>query len=173
MLFCKAVFIKLLLSWSNRQAPIQGTGQIGFLYSAEVFHKKLGLAMEIMSLKSQSEPCGELIEGGDEDNPPSEQQPWLTIANICFLLLQYIFLLPHHRAGKHWCFLPEPESPLRFSNSLSAKANVATQAHVQCENWLEHTITDVHLAAWHLAHRQGGTPASAGRRCQLNTNLEW
>lgn len=25
-------------------------------------------------------PCGKLIEGGDEDNPPSEQQPWLTIA---------------------------------------------------------------------------------------------
>lgn len=33
-----------------------------------------------MSVKSQCVPCGELIEGGDKDNPPSEQQPWLTIA---------------------------------------------------------------------------------------------
>lgn len=89
------------------QAPTRDTGQIGFLYSAEVFHKKLGLAMEIMSLKSQSEPCGELIEGGDEDNPPSEQQPWLTIANICFVLPQYIFLQLESTGAS---FLPQPES---------------------------------------------------------------
>lgn len=104
MLFCKAVFIKLPLSRSSRQAPIRDTGQIGFLYLAEVFCKKLVSATEIMSLKSQSEPCGELIEGGDEDNPPSEQQPWLTTANICFVLPQYIFLVSQHGAGR--CILP-------------------------------------------------------------------
>lgn len=61
---------------------------------------------------------------------------------------------------------------LRFSNLLSAKENAVPQAHVQRENWLEHASTAVHLSAWHLAHRQGGMPVSAGRRCQLNTNLE-
>lgn len=61
-----------------RQTSMWDTGQIRFLYSAEVFCKKLGLAMEIISLKSPSVPCGDLIEGGDEDNPPSEQQTWLT-----------------------------------------------------------------------------------------------
>lgn len=92
MLFCKAAFIKLLLSRSNRQAPTRDTAQIGFLYLAEVFCMKLGSATEIMSLKSQSEPCGDLIGGGDEDNPPSEQQLWLTTANIRLELPQCIFL---------------------------------------------------------------------------------
>lgn len=109
MLLCKAVFIKLLLSRSNRQAPMQDTGQIVFLYSAEVFCKKLGSAMEIMSLKSQSVPCEELIEGGDEANPLSKQQPWLSITNICLVLPQYISPVSHHGAGKHWCILsPSP-----------------------------------------------------------------
>lgn len=174
MLFCKAVFIKLLLSRSNRQAPIRDTGQIGFLYSAEVFCKKLGLAMEIMSLKSQSVPCGELIEGGDEDNPLSEQQPWLNIAKYLPRTTAIYFpSLP----PRSWKTLVHPfpfnrKALLRFSNSLSAKENAAPQTHMQCENCLEHTSTDVHLSAWHLAHRQGGTPVSVGHRCQLNTNLE-
>lgn len=29
-------------------------------------------------------PCGKLIEGGDEDNPPSEQQSWLATAKHLF-----------------------------------------------------------------------------------------
>lgn len=122
MLFCKAVFIKLLLSRSNRQTPIRDTGQIGFLYLAEVFCKKLGLAMEIMSLKSQSEPCGELIGGGDEDNPPSEQQPWLTTANICFVLPQYIFRSPTTELESTGAsFLPQSENPFKIFKSTVCK----------------------------------------------------
>lgn len=91
-----------------------------------------------MSLKSQRVPCGELIKGGDEDNPPSEQQLWLTIAKHLFHTTTIFFLLCSCGDGKHWStfFTLNVKALLKFSDALSAKENVAMQPYMQCENWL-------------------------------------
>lgn len=120
-------------------------------------------------------PCGELIEDGDEDNPPSEQQPRLTRAKHLFHTAAIFF--PTLQSWS-WKALVHPfhlkhESPFKiFKFTICNGKWSHSDLYAMRKLALQHTNTDVHLSAWHLAHTQGGTPVSIGRRCQLNTNLE-
>lgn len=97
-------------------------------------------------------PCGELIEDGDYNHPPSEQQPWFTKAEQ---LLHNTAVFFHHaptvgleRTGTS--FTPQRRKPCTIFN-LAIYKGKSSHSHLYMMQTLalQHTSTDVHLAVWH------------------------
>lgn len=103
-------------------------------------------------------PCEEVIEGKDEDNPPSEKQPQLTKAKYTSPTTKVFFpaLQPWSWKALVHSFPLTHESPFKISTFIvgTGKCNHSDLQAVQA---LQRTSADAHLSGWHLAHTQGGT----------------
>lgn len=102
--------------------------------------------------------CEEVIEGGEEDNPPSEQQPWLTKAKHVSHTAKVFFptLQPQNWKALVHPFHLKHESPLKIFK-FTMCIGKCSHSDLHAVQALQRTSAGVHLSAWQSAHTQGGT----------------